>query len=743
MGSGTGAKAVSAERLQGARESHRRGELGEAIAGYSAFLAENPQRGDVWHLRAVAEHQSGNLEASWESVSRALATGAEASASLLLAGMVLQDRGDLEGAQQRYAEAAKARPGWAAPLANRGQVLMDLGRPAEAIDVLRAAAGHDPNNPRLWNNIGLALLTLDRFDEGSKAFYHSLGIKPTAPAHFNIARIHNTRNDLAQAFQHAQAAVQLDPRFTEAHLLLGDLHRKKRDAAGMRKSYGDAVRSNPNHARARSAYAEYLSNVGEVAEAREQYRAIWEQHPGELRAALGATLLLPQVYSSADDVRKWRAEYEEGLGRLEAARERFTFATPREAMLQARWTNFYLAYQGQDDRPFQARYGDFLDGVLSRAMPGFTRALRPAQRRAKPRIGFCSHFFFNCTAGRYFASWVTRLDRSRFEVFVYYTNEWMAEDTKAIAAAADTFRHLPGRSFDSVAAQIREDRLDVLVYPELGMYAEMFALGALRLAPVQAAGWGHPTTTGLPAIDYFLSSEPMEPPDAQRQYREKLVLLPGLGTHYRTPAASFEDEREAFGQQAGTNLYLVPQSLFKIHPDNDALLCSVMRADPRGKLVFFAAPYENINAAFAARLSGAMSQRGLQFDERTVFLPYMQHDQYLRVNASCDVMLDTLHWSGGNTSLDAIAAGLPVITWPGALMRGRQSAAMLGILGLDELVATGGDDYVAKAVALANDKAKRAAVSARMRSAHPALFGRDEPIRALEEFLSRAAAEGG
>ena len=732
---------MSADPLQVAQERHRQGMLAEAIAGYASFLDGNPQRGDVWHLRALAEHQSGQAESSWRSVNRALDASGEQPGPMLLAGMLLQDRGDLEGAQRSFARAAELRPGWAAPLANRGQVLLDLRRVPEALEALRAAAALDAPNARIWNNIGLALVSLDRVDEAQKAFYHALGLAPLATVHFNIARIHNMRNEVPRALEHAEAAARADPGLTDAHLLLGDLHRKTRNVEGMRKSFSDAVRGNPRHVRALNAYAEFLAGAGNVREAREEYRRIAADNPADLKAALGANLLLPQVYRDTADLEAWRAEYEEGLGRLESSAGSFRFANAREAMLQVRWTNFYLAYQGRDDRELQSRFGDFIHGILGRAFPEAMRPRVPVRGREKLRIGFCSHFFFNCTVGRYFASWIKRLDRKRFEVYVYYTNEWVADDTRAIASAADMFRHLPGRSFDVVARHILADELDALVFPELGMHGETFSLAALRLAPVQVAGWGHPTTTGLPNVDYFVSSAPMEPEDGARHYRERLVLLPGLGTNYGMPAAADYGDRAEFALPADAALYLVPQSLFKVHPDNDRLLAAVMAADPRGRLVLFASQYDAINAAFRARLVEALAAHGLQLEDRTIFLPYMTHAEYLRVNACCDVMLDTLHWSGGNTSLDAIASGLPVVTLPGALMRGRQSAAMLRLLGLDELVAHDSADYVRKAVAIGSDRDRRRAVAQRIKAARPALFDRDEPIRELENFLERAILE--
>jgi CRISPR-associated protein Csy1 len=334
---------------------------------------------------------------------------------------------------------------------------------------------------------------------------------------------------------------------------------------------------------------------------------------------------------------------------------------------------------------------------------------------------------------------VTRLDRARFETFVYYTNHWMADETRQIASASDTFRHLAGRPLAAMARQVIDDRLDVLVFPELGMHPDTLAFAAMRLAPVQCAAWGHPTTTGSPEVDWFISSEAMEPAGAQAQYSEKLALLPGLGTHYAAPAVSHRPTREEFGLPADRTLYLVPQSLFKIHPDNDTLIAEVLSRDERGIAVLFESSQAAVTQAFKARLGQVLAQSGLDLGTRVRFLPgNLQHHVYLGLNALCDVMLDTLHWSGGNTSLDAIASGLPIVTLPGELMRGRQSQAMLRIMGIEELVASDRAGFVDKSVSLGRDAALRHAISQRIAQSRGALFGRDEPIRALEAFLHRA-----
>src|SRR5262249_45347000 len=157
-----------------------------------------------------------------------------------------------------------------------------------------------------------------------------------------------------------------------------------------------------------------------------------------------------------------------------------------------------------DDRSLQARYAALAARAVDAVAPQWRAPRLPRSPRGRrTRVGFASAFFHVGTCGRYFRSWITDLDRERFEVFVYHIFPGMDEVASAIAARADCFRSFGGaRAFPSVVAPaIRSDELDVLLYPELGMDWTSFGLAALRLAPRQYAGWGHPVTTGHTTID--------------------------------------------------------------------------------------------------------------------------------------------------------------------------------------------------------------------------------------------------
>jgi protein O-GlcNAc transferase len=256
----------------------------------------------------------------------------------------------------------------------------------------------------------------------------------------------------------------------------------------------------------------------------------------------------------------------------------------------------------------------------------------------------------------------------------------------------------------------------------------------MRLAPVQCAGWGHPVTSGHKNIDYYFSSAVMEPDNAELHYSEKLILIEGLGTYYSKPVLPTPARRTDFALPEGKTLYLCPQSLFKIHPDNDAQLAHILERDPNGVIVLFAGRHPNITNALLARLAQALGALGMEPQGRSIILPSMAHDDYLRVNMLCDVMLDTLHWSGGNTTLDALACGLPVVTLPGEFMRGRQSYGMLKCMGLNELIAKDQDDYVEIAIKIGTDSTWRQQVVQRIIASRHRIFEMETSLRQLESF---------
>jgi len=490
------------------------------------------------------------------------------------------------------------------------------------------------------------------------------------------------------------------------------------------------------------ALAQKLTLTNRTAEAIRRYQWVLAQHPEHLGAALGARLTLPVIYESCEAVQAARNRIESGLHALLGDMDRFLRLPPHQCLDQLLWVNFFLAYQGQDDIVFQGMYGDFVAKLVGAHLPALTQPLprRKVQGR-RIRVGFASSYFRQCTVGGYFRRWVTHLDRERFETFVYHSDPRQDAVTRGIAAQCEHFVAMtaPGyETLDACGKRILADELDILIYTELGMDARTFLLASLRLAPVQCAGWGHPVTSGLASIDYYLSCRDAEPPEAAGHYREALVLLDGLGVSYPRPVCPLSKTRRDFGLSDSNTVYLCPQSLFKLHPDFDTLLARVLAGDTNGMLVLFEADSTALTHCFMNRLAKTFVRFDLDIRRRVAVLPYLRHPDYLEVNRLCDVMLDPLYWSGGNTSLDALASGLPVVTFEGRFMRGRQTAAMLRRLGLEQLIAHDPDDYVRIAHALAHDSGLRSDVRGQLRDRVDALFDQEAALVSFDDFLVQA-----
>lgn len=720
--------------VEGAWHSLREGRLAEAKAGFMDHVAGNSGDAKGWYGYALTLHQLGELSVASQAAETALRLEPSNSRYAYLCGYVAVDLDDLDTAARRFSLATALDPHWVAAHRSLGEVLLKQGRAGHAAAVFETAWGLRPRDGELLGALASARWVAGRWEDARSAATQAESLRAGQPLACLVLAKAALREGLArEALGWLDQCLRAAPSLAEGWLLRVRILRQLGDPE-IWVACDSALKALPNHAPLWVAYGDLLWEAGETGDASASFRRAVQCDPGSFRAAAGASLLLPQVYGGFEALCLSRAAYVEGLDRLVADEQRFRGRSD-VGLPDTSWTNFFLAYQGENDVQLQSRYGDLLARVLAAREPRLCefRPLRP--RSGRLRIGFLSHFFFNCTVGRYFSSWVLDLDPAQFEVYVYYTNSRISSDTERIRSAASRFHHVVDMPLRGIAEGIIADSLDALVYPELGMHADTFVLAGLRLAPLQIAAWGHPTTTGLPTIDAYLSCSEMEPPGAQGHYREALRGLPGLGTRYPKPFTDSTKRRSDFGFPDDATLYLCPQSLFKVHPENDSLFAQVLAADPRGRLVYFEGRNALVTGTFRQRLETAFRGAGIDPEGRLLQLPYMSHADYLRVNQLCDVMLDTVRWSGGNTALDALAMGLPIVTLPGEMMRGRQSVAMMQRLGLEELVAKDAAEYVRYAVAVGADPGRRLALRSRIMKKQGDLFDDPEPTHKLDSVL--------
>ena len=406
--------------------------------------------------------------------------------------------------------------------------------------------------------------------------------------------------------------------------------------------------------------------------------------------------------------------------------------------------NFYLPYQ-VDDESGLFRLATLTADVVRRELPRFSASsLAPAAdvARRRIRIGYVASSVRFQTIIGYFINWFRLADRTRFELHLFPLEDSRDALTGFIEQDFDIV-HPAATTRGQAAERISAACIDVLVYLEVGMSPLAYALSALRLAPVQCLAAGHPVSSGMDSIDYFLSPASMEPAGAQAHYRERLELLPGVGICMparRDPAPG--KTRADFDLDPDTVVFTSPQSLWKYRPGDEHVYARVLAGTDNAIMLFVEEGMPARARAFASRLRAACEAHGVDFDTRVRIPSRKGYADYLALLGLCDVFLDSFHWSGGVTTFDALALGVPVVTLPGTRMRGRQSYGMLKELRIEDTIAYDVDDYVRIACALGRDPDWRKDLSSRILAAHPRLFDDRRPVDALESFFLRCAGVG-
>lgn len=597
-----------------------------------------------------------------------------------------------------------------------------------------------------------ALLGLGRAFLGAGATKHAFGcfekLVSRSPTHALAWRwLGVARHGLGRvegAVEALQRCATLAPDDAKTHLLLGGVLLADERVDEAERAYRRATALAPTDVRAWLGLGSCLVTRGLADEAREAFERGLAVVPGSLTLRWAHHAANPVIHRSEEELEAERRHARRSSRELAREIDRASRTTLAGA-LGAIQDNFRAHYRGEDVTALQRTHGRLVHRVASSAMPELTQPLHRHAREGRARVGFVSSCFRSHTVLELFERWMTELDPERFEVFVYQLGHQVDARTVALTRAVEHFHHEP-RDARALGAQVRDDALDVVVFPELGMDRRVLSLAATRLAPVQVTSCGHPVTTGLPTVDYFLSGELVEPTDGEEHYTERLVRLPGLGLTPRLPsldrvphADPDVEVRGALGLPTHGPLLLACQSLFKYLPRHDAVLVRIAESVPDATIVMLAHPMPDVTERFVRRLDAAFAAAGRSRADHVRVLPRLSHDAYLALQRAADLFLDSFDFSAGRSGFEAIAMGLVPVSCPGRFARGRYLAGALVGLGMDELVAEDEDEYVEIVVALCRDAARRDALSKTLLSRAPRLFDGRPVLDAFARFLEEVA----
>ncbi len=488
-----------------------------------------------------------------------------------------------------------------------------------------------------------------------------------------------------------------------------------------------------------------LLNSGRISDAIRIASTLSTMYPDYVYFKLVKNLTLPIIYDHQSEVDWYRNRFSQGL---EAITQEISLETP-EAVNKAllgigRWTNFLLAYQGYNDLELQKKYGQFIYRIMAAKYPEWVKELpiNHFNQDDKIRVGYVSGFLQFHSAARWALGWIKYATKEKFEVYCYYIGREPDFITEQFQQKSDVFYHIP-QNLEKVCQQIIADKLHILVYTDLGMLPQATLMAGLRLAPVQCTSWGNTVTSGLPTIDYYLSNELMEPENAESHYSEQLIRLPNIGMSYPKPIIpKATKNRSDFQLKNDAIIYLSCQSLFKYLPQYDYIFAAIVSQVPQAQIVFISYLSDHVKDQFRRRLQRAFASVGLNSEDYCVMVPPQDWDSYCNLNLVSDIFLDTFSWSGGNSTFEAIACNLPVVTSPGEFMRGRNSYGILKMLGVTETIAKDADEYIKIAVRLGLDRNWRESIVEKIKHRHSYLYEDRTCVAALEYFYQSVVREG-
>jgi predicted O-linked N-acetylglucosamine transferase (SPINDLY family) len=671
----------------------------------SDLLAQDPQNPAALHALGLLAYQSGDLARANELLARSSELRPDDAQAHFDLARARHARGEAGAALASYRLALARNPEHAEALFQLAGIHAGQGRLAEAIDCYRNLLRQQPAHAAALCNLATALKELGQLPEAIERYREAIASAPAfAEAHYNlgVALRDDGRNE--PAIESFRRALELRPAYADAAFGLGHALRDTGAGAEAIACFDRALAIDPEHAQAR--WSRSMAQLPAVPERGEEVAAS--------RAHFAAEL---------EDLDRW----------FDAQRLRHA------AVAVGTDQPFELAYQEENNRPLLERYGR-LCARLMEHWGADQRLPRPAATRQRPlRVAIVSaHLRNHSVWSAITRGWFETLDPRSIALSAFHLGVHEDAETDIAKTRAVHYERGP-QDLEKWAASLARHAPDVIIYPEVGIDPMTVRLASLRLASVQVATWGHPETTGLPTIDYYVSSEALEPDGADAYYTERLVRLPNLGCRFRRVAtAATPPELSLLRLDADTPLLVCPGVPFKYAPRHDWVFPEIARRLGKCRFVFFRTRAELLSQRLERRLQAVFAARGLAYERFVAFMPWQPASGFLGVLQRADVYLDTIGFSGFNTALYAVEAGLPIVCREGRFLRGRLASAIVRRLGLPELVTPTEEAYVELAVRLASDRAYRQSVRERMEKARPGLYEDPAPIRALEEFLLQA-----
>ncbi len=722
-----------AQALQMALDHRNAGRLPEAEQICTEILRHVPDESSALCLLGLVAQQTGRTAQALDLLARCVAVAPSAHEFSFHHGNVLSAAGRKEEAVAAFRAALRVRPDTFDALNNLGITLAELGRHDEAAAAFLRSTEIAPSNADAHTNLGNALTDVGRVEDAVAAFRHALQLDPAhARARRNLGNALLRLGRLDEAETHCQEAIRLQPNYAKAHSTLGLVLLKRGRPADAAACWQTALHCDPRDAEAYSNLGIALRDLAHFDEAVVCCRRALELRPdfaeaynnlGNALSELGRVTEATDAYEKALALRPGFTEARNNLGtsyektgRLADALACYRAALDARPDYRSAHDNLIIALQYDgcqspaDVFAEHRRWAERHAAAPAGPSPVFANSRDP-ERRLK--VGYVSPDFKLHPIPFFIESVLAAHDRARVHVTCYVDALRPDAVTQRLRSVADEWRDVTGLPDVEAAERVRRDGIDLLV--DLAVHAPQNRLSmfARRPAPVLVSYLGYAGTTGVPAIDYRLTDEHVDPPGLTEAFNtEELVRLPHCFCCYRPPS-----EAPPVGPlpalASGQVTFASLNRLAKITPEVIGLWCRVLKGVPGSRLMLQASGLSD--AGVHAAIEAQFARHGVGRD-RLLLAGWGSFSDYLNHFQSADVGLDTFPFNGHTTTCHTLWMGMPVVVLAGRTSVARVGVSLLRNLGLDELIAETPDGYVEAACRLAADLGRLRELRAGMRA---------------------------
>ena len=394
--------------------------------------------------------------------------------------------------------------------------------------------------------------------------------------------------------------------------------------------------------------------------------------------------------------------------------------------LSYRATPFYYAYHQQNNRKLFEKISQiFKPGLIQ------TPALKPRPKRQRPKIGIISQHFYKQSVMDFYFHTILNLPKEFHLTIINIDPVFIDDVTKKIYKRADKVLQ-PSVSQSELIPLINSASFDAIIYPEIGMSPCIYFLAMQRLSPIQMVLIGHPETTGMKTIDYYVSWKNFHNRNANSQFTETLIQLKKFPICYDYPQGIDHIKISAKRLKLPENkiLFTIPLLLFKIQPVFDQVIVRIIKSSKNHSIVMVC--YNMLELKIKERLKKQLTAKEL---ERVVFkLPFKRREYYALMKKS-DVILETFPFGGGNTVLHAMAAGTPIVCLRSDQLKGSFGTGFYEWLDETEFIASTIDEYINLAIKTASNPAIKIKFNEIIQSKKSKIFGNMSGVKEFYEWL--------